>query len=284
MSVVDGQALKAFGNNVNQSMYLHHWMVLALRRVASHWFWARPNLNETVKLILLWQFLPDFPGLPALRVLPDALSREFMAAARKAGDYPMESEDYHRGEKISRNAYIPVELKRVLFVIADRATCSMSYVINAALRSYLLAGTVPGQSEQFKALRQYQPDLQTVLSTAIHGPRTRSMTSGTLNTGQCVLTDGTPVDEAMTALEQSFLQRSVSPKTSNSSAEGGETQTVTRKDGFVSAKKTLEKPKKQKKAKNPENQKNEKKQKKQETRQNPLGVEPTPLTATRRVL
>lgn len=164
MSTVDLADCKAFGSNVNQSMYLHHWIIQALKVVAVHWFWARPNLNETVKLILLWQLLPDFPALPTVRVLPRELTGQFILAARAAGDYPVESEDYERGEKINRNAYIPVELKRVIFVMADRAGCSMSHVINAALRSYLLSGSVPGCSQQFHALGSYRPSLQAVLS------------------------------------------------------------------------------------------------------------------------
>ena len=167
MSIVNTADLKVFGNNVNQSMYLHHWILQAIKRVASDWFWAKPNQNETIKLILLWQLLPDFPALPSVRLLPSALKEHFVAAAREAGDYPVERDDYERGEKINRNAYIPVELKRAIFVMADQAKCSMSYVINAALRSYLVSGAVPGFSAQFRALQPYRPSLARVQSIAI---------------------------------------------------------------------------------------------------------------------
>lgn len=212
VSTVNAADLKGFGNNVNQSMYLHHWILQAIKDVAGHWFWAKPNQNETIKLILLWQLLPDFPSLPSVRLLPPALKERFVAAAREAGDYPVEIDDYERGEKINRNAYIPVELKRAIFVMADQAKCSMSYVINAALRSYLVSGAVPGFSAQLRALQPYRASLERVKSMVISSQHTDSAEFSHATEGEAS-PDSTGGDNAFSpaldqkqSLERAFLQ------------------------------------------------------------------------------
>lgn len=212
MSIVNTADRKVFGNNVNQSMYLHHWILEAIKQVAGHWFWAKPNQNETIKLILLWQLLPDFPALPSVRLLPSVLKSRFVAAAQDAGDYPVEIDDYERGEKINRNAYIPVELKRAIFVMAEQAKCSMSYVINAALRSYLVSGAVPGFSAQFRALQPYRPSLERVKSMVISSQHTDFAEFSHATEGEAS-PDSTGGDNAFSSaldqqrsLERAFLQ------------------------------------------------------------------------------
>lgn len=186
--------IKLFEQVVNCSVYLPHWMVLALKQLAIHWFWVKPNINQTTKAILLWQFFScsaDFPDskenndqknnpldkqdqtetcnaslkeyIPPIQLLTDNLKNDFIKMAREAGDYLDEQEDYRKGEKLVRNIYVPLALSRVIRFTAVNAQCSMTYVITSALRDYLLWGTIPGGSEVFELLRKHRPSWESIM-------------------------------------------------------------------------------------------------------------------------
>lgn len=149
----------------NCTMYSPRWMIECVKRLATHWFWVKPNINHTVKIILLWQFLPELREVKSVTPLPEALKEEFIALAEKAGDYPDRIDGYHRGGKVTVILNLPVMLSQSIRETAKRSGNRISAVINAALYDYLLSGTIPGNSKRFMALRQYRPATEAILSS-----------------------------------------------------------------------------------------------------------------------